>query len=670
MSTTQPSGIGGIQPPLARAVSVILASGITLGSIGWALEAHLWIGLDLYPAQFFAGVLALALPLSYLSLPARRGTARNVVPWYDWFLAVVGFAAVGYLTREYQRLVDLILLRPTDAVVMGLIVIALSLEGLRRATGNTLPAIAILFITYALLGDVLPGRLTAQPNDWEKLTAYLALDVNGILGLPLAVASTIVIAFLFFGQLLNSSGGSRFFTDIAMLTMGRFRGGSAKIAVVASALFGSVSGSAVANVAATGVITIPMIKRGGYPAHKAGAIEAVASTGGQLMPPVMGASAFLMAEFLEIPYKEVVLAALVPAILYYIALFVQADLEAVKLGAAGLAKEEMPPAKGALSGLYFLLPFAVLIIALFNFNQPPEIAALIAAVLLIVLALAFGYQGVRPGWRSFLSALHGAGYAALDIIMVCVAAGIVIGVLGISGLGFNLTLALVQLGEGSLILLLSLAAGVCILLGMGLPTVGVYVLLAALVAPALIKVGIEPLAAHLYVMYFGMMSMLTPPVAIAAYAAAGIARSDPVRTGFAAVRFGWLAYVVPFLFVLSPSLILVGDARTVMGSVVTAILGVWLVSIGIAGYFQRRIAPAMRVAFAVTGLFALLPVGAFPGAAYAAAAGSLGGLAFIGLELAAARGGAAPAGRARPRPQPAIRGSDDAPLRQPPATRR
>ncbi|MEE8109740.1 MAG: TRAP transporter fused permease subunit, partial [bacterium] len=463
-------------------------------------------------------------------------------------------------------------------------------------------------------------------------------DVNGILGVPLAVALTIVIAFIIFGQLLNSIGGSRCFTDIAMLTMGRFRGGPAKIAVVGSALFGSISGSAVANVVATGVITIPMIKRGGYPAHKAAAIEAVASTGGQLMPPVMGASAFLMAEFLEIPYREVVLAALVPAILYYIALFVQADLEAAKLGAAGIAEEEMPSAKGVLSGLYFAFPFAVLIIALFNFNQPPELAALMASVLLIALALAFGYQGVRPSWRSFLSALHGAGYAALDIIMVCVAAGIVIGVLGISGLGFNLTLTLVQIGEGSLILLLVLAAGVCILLGMGLPTVGVYVLLAALVAPALIKVGVQPIAAHLYVMYFGMMSMITPPVAIAAFAAAGLAGADPMKCGWSAVRFGWMAYVVPFLFVLSPSLILVGDTLAVVGSVATAILGVWLVSMGIAGYYQRPIAPAMRVAFAVTGLLALLPVGGFPGAAYAAAAGSVGGLALVGIELAAARG--------------------------------
>ena len=638
MSDPERYGFAGLQRPFDRRVATTLATLLTLGSIAWALDLPLWLELNIYPAQFFAAMLGLALPLTYIALPARAGEQRRRVPWYDWLGAGVGFAAVGYLTWEYQRLADLILLRPADAVGGGVIVIALSLEGLRRATGRTLPIIVIAFIAYALLGDLLPGRLAARPTDWEKLTAYLALDVNGILGVPLAVASTIVIAFLLFGQLLNTSGGSRFFTDIAMLTMGRFRGGPAKIAVVGSALFGSISGSAVANVAATGVITIPMIKRSGYPAHKAAAIEAVASTGGQLMPPVMGASAFLMAEFLQIPYAEVVLAALLPAVLYYVALFVQADLEAGKMAMARISNEELPDARGVLTGLYFVVPFAVLIVALFNFNQPPQMAALLAAAVLIALALAFGYQGKRPGWRDFAKALHGTGLAALDIIMVCVAAGVVIGVLGISGLGFNLTLALVTIGEGNLLLLMALAAGVCILLGMGLPTVGVYVLLAALVAPALVEVGVTPIAAHLYVMYFGMMSMITPPVAIAAFAAAGLADSDPMRTGWAAVRFGWIAYVIPFLFVLSPSLLLIGGGVEIVLATVTAVAGVWLVSIGIAGYFMRELGPAWRLAFAAAGGLALIPAGAFAGALYTDLAGVFAGALLIAREVVAGRG--------------------------------
>jgi TRAP transporter 4TM/12TM fusion protein len=642
MSESRTGTGGGARSPAARIGARGFAALLTLSSIGWALDAHLWFGLTVFPAQFYAAMLTLALPLAFIVLPAWRGRERIFVPWYDWLLAAAGFAAAGYLTWEYQRLVDLVLLRPPDAVAAGAVVIVLSMEGLRRATGNTLPIISIAFIAFALLGHLLPGDLAARPNDWEKLTAYLALDVNGVLGLPLAVATTIVIAFLFFGQLLNHSGGSRFFTDIATLTMGRFRGGSAKIAIVGSGFFGSVSGSAVANVAATGVITIPMIKRDGYAGHKAAAIEAVASTGGQLMPPVMGASAFIMAEFLEVPYAEVVLAALVPAIIYYVALFIQADLEAAKLGSAGVTAADMPSRRGTLSGLYFLLPFAVLIIALFNFNQPPELAALFGAVVVIVLALVFGYQGMRPGLRTLISAVEGAGFAALDIILVTVAAGVVIGVLGISGLGFSLTLTLVTIGQGSLILLLILAAVVCIILGMGLPTVGVYVLLAALVAPALVEVGVLPIAAHLYVLYFGMMSMITPPVAIAAFAAAGVAKADPMKTGWSAVRFGWMAYIVPLLFVVSPALLLRAEADAIVIAIATAIAGVWLVSIAMAGFYLRPLTVPMRVTFGAAGLLALIPAETFAGAIYTDIAGVIAGAVLVGFEYCAnrLRGGA------------------------------
>jgi TRAP transporter 4TM/12TM fusion protein len=624
----------------ARAAGVAaptLATALTLASVAWALDLPLWLRLDIYPAQFYAAMLAPALPLAFLKLPARRKSERAGVPWYDVLAALAGFGAVGYLTWQYQALVDLIVLRPRGAVIAGAIAIVLSLEALRRATGRTLPAISLVFIAYALWGDALPGDLAARATDWQTLAAYLALDVNGLLGLPLAVASTIVLAFLLFGELLNASRGTRFFTDIAMLAMGRFRGGPAKMAVVGSALFGSVSGSAVANVVATGVITIPLIKKSGYPAHKAAAIEAVASTGGQLMPPVMGASAFLMAEFLQIPYREVVLAALLPAILYYVALFIQADLDAAKMRIAPLAREALPPRRAVLPGLYYALPFVVLIVALFNFNQSPQLSALLAAVLLIPLAFAFGYRGERPRWREFLAAIPAAGYAVLDIVLVCVAAGIVIGVLGISGLGFNLTQALVQIGEGSLLALLLLTALVCIVLGMGLPTVGVYVLLAALVAPALVEVGIAPIAAHLYVMYFGMMSMITPPVAIAAFAAAGLAGADPMRTGWSAVTFGWTAFVMPPLFVLSPQLLLQGAPWAVALAAATAMAGVWLVSIAITGYFLRPLAAPMRLGFAVSGLLALVPAGAYPGAIYTDVAGMVAGLGLIGYEIALRR---------------------------------
>jgi len=626
---------------IARWLVWALAALLTLGAVAWAAGVQEILDLAIYKEQFAAAMLAVALALAYLHLPARRAATRSHVPWFDWGAALVAFCATAYLAVRYPSVVDLILMRPPDAVAVGVILIVLLLEALRRATGLALPLIVAVFIVYALVAGDIPGRLQGRSTDWQKLAAYLAIDVNGMLGLPIVIGTTVVTAFIFFGNLLTATGGSRFFTELALAWMGRYRGGSAKIAIVASGLFGSISGSAVANVVATGVVTIPMIKRSGYAPHQAGAIEAVASTGGQLMPPVMGAAAFLMAEFLQIQYSAVVLAAVVPALLYYLALFIQADLEAARAGINRVEDSEIPPARQVLGGLHFAVPFVVLVVALFNYNERPEEAALWSALTLVALSLTFGYRGERPGFAALVETLRTTGLAALDIILITAAAGLVIGVLAISGLGFNLTLVLVQLGGGSLLVLLLLAALVCILLGMGLPTVGVYVLLAALVAPALIQVGVVPIAAHMYVMYFGMMSMITPPVALAAYAAAGLARADPMRTGIEAVRFGWSAFIVPFLFVLSPTLLLIGPPGAVALAVVTAVLGIWLVSIAVVGYFMRPIDAAVRLLFALSGLLALIPAGAFPGAAITDIVGAAGGAALIARELWGTRARAA-----------------------------
>jgi TRAP transporter 4TM/12TM fusion protein len=628
---------GGIQTPFVGAIIKILATAFTLGSIGWAADVYRLIGLQIYNEQFIAVMFSFALALTFLYLPAHRNSPRIQVPWYDLLAAAVVFTASIYLAVRYPQLVDLVLMPPPEAVAVSCIIIVLGLEALRRATGNVLLIIVCLFLLYGLFGDLFPGRFAGRAQGWDRLSAYLAFDVNAMLGIPLRVATTIVITFILFGNLLAVTGGSQFFTEAALVGMGRFRGGSAKIAVVASMLFGSISGSAVANVVATGVVTIPMIKKSGYPAYKAGAIEAVSSTGGQLMPPVMGAAAFLMAEFLQIPYGRVVLAALVPSLLYYAALFIEADLEAAKAGITRVPKEDIPPVRSVLGGWHFVVPFIVLLVCLFHYNLQPEAAVLFSCASLLLFSFIFGYHGKRPPIRPVLAMLHDTGLAVLDIMTICLAAGLVIGVLSVSGLGFNLTMALVWIGGGNLLLLLLLSAAICIVLGMGMPTVGVYVLLAALVAPALIKVGIHPIAAHLYVMYFGMMSMITPPVAIAAYAAASLAQADPVRTGFEAVRFGWSAYIVPFLFVASPTLILIGDAQSVAGAVATAVMGVWIASIGVVGYFLRPLSLPMRILFFVCGVLALIPASAFPGAVYTDVVGVCAGSILIIREYVAVR---------------------------------
>jgi TRAP transporter 4TM/12TM fusion protein len=623
----------GLSPAIRRPIADVLATLVTLTTICWALSVPRYLGLGFYPQQFFAAILALVLPIAFLELPARRFSNRTVVPWYDVVLALIAFASVSWIAIGYPQFVLQIFAKPAVVWIPGIIITLLTLECLRRATGWTLVLIICAFLLYALFGDLLPGRLQGRAQNWQLLAGYMALDSNGILGLPMSVAATVVVAFILFGTLLGITGGSNFFTDAAMLGMGRFRGGSMKIAVLASGLFGSISGSAVANVVGTGVVTIPMIKRDGYPGHKAAAIEAVASTGGQLMPPVMGASAFLMAEFLAIPYSDIVAAALVPAILYYVALFIQADLDAARMGIRPVPKSEIPAGRTVLRGLHFILAFAVLIWLLFWQGFQPERAALWSAVVLIATSLAIGYRGSRPALRTIFGSLSRCGHSVVEIILISAASGLVIGVLNVTGLSFNLTYLLVQIGGNNAFILLALSAIVCIILGMGLPTLGVYVLLAALVAPALIKVGIDPIAAHLYVLYFGMMSMITPPIAIAAFAAASLAKAPAMATGWAAMKFGWVAYIIPLLFVFSPTLLLNGALLEIGLAVTTAVAGVWLVCIGIAGYFAGNLASWVRVLFALAGLLALIPSGAFPQAVVTDVIGVACGFLLMGWQL-------------------------------------
>jgi TRAP transporter 4TM/12TM fusion protein len=367
-------------------------------------------------------------------------------------------------------------------------------------------------------------------------------------------------------------------------------------------------------VLSTGVVTIPLMRKGGYRPHSAAAIEAVASTGGQLMPPVMGAVAFIMAEYLNVPYTDVVLAAVVPSLLYYVALFIQADLEAAREGIAPVPKEMIPPVGPVLkSGWVFAIPFFVLIYGMFWMNLLPEEAALYASGLLLLVGLVLGYRGKRMGWREVYDAIARTGILVLDLVMIGAAVGLIIGILNQSGLGFALTLMLVNMGSGNLFLLLLLAGAVCFVLGMGLPTLAVYILVATLIAPAMIETGIKPMAAHMFVLYLGMLSFITPPVCIAAFAAANIARADPMRTGFAATRFGWAAFVVPFLFVFEPSLLLQGTMIELVHDVGTAIAGVWIGSMGFAGYSLRRLGWVERGAYVVTGFMLLIPASLLPG---------------------------------------------------------
>jgi TRAP transporter 4TM/12TM fusion protein len=436
--------------------------------------------------------------------------------------------------------------------------------------------------------------------------------------------------FTLFGITLFKSGGSAFFTDIAMALMGRYRGGPAKIAIVGSSLFGTISGSTVSNVLTTGVVTIPMMKRIGYRPHVAGAVEACASTGGQLMPPVMGIAAFIMAEFLQVSYAEVALAALIPAVLFYCALFIQVDLEAARNHMKPLEKSEIPPVGKVLkAGWYFPIPFVVLIYALFWLNYEAETAGLLATAVVLILAIIFPFAGKRINLHDIYEILRETGTTVLDLFMIGMAAGIILGSLNYAGIGFSLTLSLLHLGGGTMIGLLLLAAFASIILGMGMPTVGVYILLATLIAPALIEMKIEPMAAHLFIMYFGCLSMITPPVCIGAFAAANIAGADPMRTGYTSMALGWTCFVIPFLFVFSNTLIMRGSAVMIVIDFVTAVAAVWLLSAAIMGYSTRPLGLLDRGLYFVAGVCLMMPVNIFPEARYVNIVGALLGIGLL-----------------------------------------
>ncbi len=576
----------------------------------WVLDVPRAVfNVSFYTEQLLTVCLGLTLALAYIAETSRP---RH---WSDWVAVVVSLGLCGYIAARYEALTYEIAMVPTEGIVGSAILIFLVLDASRRTSGWGFVSIILAMAAYIYISPNLPGDFQTRYVTPQRLLVYLGLDVNGTIGSILAVAVLVVIPFTILGQVLARTGGAEFFSDLAMSAMGHFRGGAAKIAVVGSALFGMISGSAVSNVLAVGIVTIPTMIKSGFSPYRSAAIESVGSTGGQLMPPVMGAAAFIMAEFLQVSYGAVCLAAAIPAFLYYACLFIHVDLEAAKqkIGAAEI--ENAPTlAEVVKSGWHFLIPIGFLVMALIYpevLRLTPEKAAIVSTGLLMVLALVFGYRGRRVSVPDMLRAVIETGRVSLDIILIGAAAGIMVGIMSISGLAFSMTIQLLALSGDNVFLLLLLIAVLAFVLGIGLPTVSVYILTATLLAPALVKLGVTPMAAHMFVMYNGMLSMITPPVAFAAYAAANIARTDGWTTGWVACLVGWSTFILPFLFVLTPSLLMDGSVIEIVLNLSRVLFGLFLGTAAVVGFALAPLTWRGRSVYGLLSLAVVLPPAAF-----------------------------------------------------------
>ena len=593
------------------------------------------LGVSFYVEQMLSISLGLTIALAFIAEVDRK---RH---WSDWVAVVAGLVTCTYIAVRYEDLTQQSADLPLEGLIVSAILIVLVLEGSRRISGWGFVGIILAMAVYIFISPHLAGDFQTRYVSPERLTIYLGLDLNGTIGPILQVSVLIVIPFTILGQVLARTGGADFFADLSMSAMARFRGGAAKISVVGSALFGMISGSAVSNVLAVGIVTIPSMTRSGFSKYRAAAIESVGSTGGQLMPPVMGASAFIMAEFLQVPYGSVCIAAAIPAMLYYACLFFHVDLEAGK-EKIGAMREETPPLGEIMkSGWHFLVPIAFLVAALMypeTLMLTPEKAAVIATLMLMGLALVRGYRGKRIGILDMLRAMMETGRVSLDIILIGAAAGIMVGILSISGLAFSMTAQLLTLSGDNLFLLLLLVAVLAFILGIGLPTVSVYILTATLLAPALIKLGVTPMAAHMFVMYNGMLSMITPPVAFAAYAAANIAGVSGWKTGWLACLVGWSTFLLPFLFVLTPSLMMDGTWTEIVLNFSRVLFAIWLGTAAVVGFALSPITPLMRGLFVALAFAVGLPPAAFDAAVYVNSVGITIAVAMLVLDWHRQRG--------------------------------
>ena len=515
--------------------------------------------------------LSFVMVLAFMIYPATKKSSKSRVPWYDYVLAGLGLLVFGYLIVNFEGIIAKGGTPETIDLVFGCLALLLVLEVTRRAVGPELPIVAIIFLVYATkLGPNFPGLLAHRGYSFARIISHMYLTTEGILGTPTGVSATFVFMFILFGSFLDKTGVGGFFIDLAYAMTGSLCSGPAMTAVVASGFMGSISGSSVANTVTTGAFTIPLMKEVGYKPYFAGAVEATASTGGQIMPPVMGAAAFIMAEFTGIPYIKIIASAAIPAVLYYVAVGTMVHLEAKKLGLKGIPKEKLPKIGNVMKDRgYLLIPLGTIVFFLVK-GYTPLFSAFWSIVVSVVIAIGASIVKKNHSFsiKIFISALDAGARNAIGVAAACAAAGIIVGVVTLTGLGLSVANLIVTLAGGKMFLTLLFTMFASIILGMGLPTTAKYIVLATMAVPALLTLNVNLMAAHLFILYFGVVADVTPPVALAAYAGAGIAGANAMKTGFQAIKLAIAGFVVPYIFAYNPALLLIKKGTQIVNGVI------------------------------------------------------------------------------------------------------
>jgi len=549
-----------------------------------------------------AVVLMCSLFMIFLLHPLRR---KDKLSYLDVMLALVAFGVNAYIIFNFQNLVTRIGMPSTTDLILGFVCMVLVLEGTRRSIGWPLPIVTVLFLLYAYFGNLIPGIFGHRGYDIFRIINQMYLTTEGIFGVPIGVVVTIVFLFILFGSFLEKSGGGNFFITLAVALAGRARGGPAKIAIIASGLMGTISGSSIANVVTTGSFTIPLMKKIGYRPAFAASVESAASTGGQIMPPIMGAGVFVMAEFTQIPYLTIIAAAIIPALLYYFSIYMNVHFEACRQNLEGMPEDEIPKVREVLKeGYIYILPILALVVILV-LGYSPARAALISMALLVLVSMLKASTRMKP--KDLWGALENAGMTTFAIVAATACAGMIVGTVSMTGLGIKFSNVIGSMSGGLEILALFFTMIACLVLGMALPTTANYIVQAAITAPALIALGLPVLTAHLFVFYFGVFADITPPVCLAAFAGAGIAKANPLETGLLATRNVTVAYLIPYLFVFFPALLGKAPAPEVIMAAGTAVLAVVAFSGAFSSFLYRKCTTPERVVLIIAGLLLIVP---------------------------------------------------------------